>query len=1057
MLSTTPSRLRFCLPADPSRLHRTRDRIRDYLQLHCADQDVIEDLVLGIDEACANVVRHSGSPDLEIVLGFRKSDLHIDVNDRGKGFDVSLFDPDSPPGVTEIGGRGLFIMARVSDGISLCRDDGIKVHLVKKAVLRQDLGTFESGLEASSPAGARDYRETRQRAFLDEIDEAFLALDWEYRYTHANQAAERLTNLPREAIMGHRPWELFPKILGAPVEACYREAMELGKPSTIEHRSVIADDWLEARVYPTSAGISVYLREINERKRVESEREHLVEELLLSEERFRATFEQAAVGIAHAALDGRLTRVNSLLCEMLGRGREELVGLTLQELVADLENVAQEPALIEALLQGHRHSFSLDRCFVRNDNDVVWASIKVSMVRDKRGEPSYFVAIVEDVTERRLAAAALKDGERRYRLVTENVSDVIWVLDVDTSRFTYVSPSVRQLRGYTPEEVMAHDFAQAMTPASLQHLHEELPARQAEHARGEQKSYVDEIEQTRKDGTTIWTETITRFIANDRTGHLEVYGVSRDVTERKALSDALARERDALAAVMANATAQVVYLDREFNFLMVNRAYAETRGYEPEEMVGLNHFALYPDKENEAIFRHVRNTGDPVEYVAKPFEFPGQPKRGVTYWDWRLSPVKDPNGDVRTLVFSLVDVTERVRQTQSAEALNRILEDISASLDPGEIVERLARRTRTLLRADSWSVLELDGEQWLETHSCRRSPGQSTTGRPVAESPLAAAALRERQVIAVQQPKTNVASPFAGARAKSTLVAPLLPANGQLCALCFTWHRRAHHFTDAEVDFVARVTAAAAPMLSNARLFHEQKYVARTLQEYFVHPLPEIAGLEVGFVAETSHEAALIGGDFSEVFEVGDGRVAVLVGDVSGRGVAAAGLGEIVRGAVRAFAVVDPLPSFILGRTNDLLLHRCQGYDFATAILLLLDPRSGAIVCSSAGHPPCLYVSPHDCRFIDLQTATPLGAFSTGYADHDLKIQTGDLIVLFTDGVTEARSAGDEFGSERLMNTVRALQAFDAQSIAEGVRDAAQRFAGHLTDDLQVLVLRLRP
>lgn len=131
------SRLHFCLPADPSRLHRTRDRIRDYLQLYCADQDVIDDLVLGIDEACANVVRHSESPDLEIAIGFRKNDLYVDVNDRGKGFDVESFDPQSPPDVTEIGGRGLFIMAKISDSLSLRRDNGIKVRMVKEAVLRE--------------------------------------------------------------------------------------------------------------------------------------------------------------------------------------------------------------------------------------------------------------------------------------------------------------------------------------------------------------------------------------------------------------------------------------------------------------------------------------------------------------------------------------------------------------------------------------------------------------------------------------------------------------------------------------------------------------------------------------------------------------------------------------------------------------------------------------------------------------------------------------------------------------------------------------------------------
>ncbi len=854
---------------------------------------MIDDLVLGIDEACANVVCHSESPSVEIALGFRQNDLYVDVSDRGKGFDVSSFDPKARPDVTTIGGRGLFIMAKICDDLTLRYDNGIKVRMVKKGVLRRQSASYESALEAVQTPGDLDYREARRRAFLEEIDEAFVALDWEYRCTYANRAAERLSGLPRKALLGHRPWDLLPELAGTPLEVCCREAMELGEPSTVEQRSVVTGTWLEARVYPTSAGISVYLREIAERKRVETERGQLVEQLTHSEERFRTTFERATVGIAHAALDGRITRVNSPLCAILGRSREELELLSLQELVAGCENGAQEPGLVESLREGRRPSVSLDHCLMRKGSEILWTSVTVSLVRDKQGEPGYFVAVVEDITERHLAAAALKQSERRFRLVTENVSDVIWVIDGAATRFAYMSPSVSSLCGYTPEEVMARDIAEVITPGSLERLRAVLPQRRRAFLDGQRRSHIDEIELTRKDGTTVWTETTTRFVANHGSGELEVCGTSRDITERKALGDALERERDVLATVMATATAQVAYLDRDLTFLMVNPAFAAASGYEPEEMVGLNYFDLHPDEENEAVFRHVRDTGVPVEYVAKPLELPEKPERSLTYWDWRLSPVRGPGGDVRALVFSRADVTERVRRAQYAEALTRILEDISASLDPGEIVGRLAGHTGTLLRADGWSVFERAGEQWLETHVHRHelAHGASTIG---AETQLAATAVRERRVV--------VAPVAPDAPAGSTLVAPLLPGNGPSGALCFTW-QHAHRFSEAEIDFVARLTAAAAPMLANARLFHRQRHVARTLPEYLGHPLPEIRGLEVGFVAETAPEAALSGGDFSDVFELGDGRVLVLVGDVSGSGVAAAGVARGRDGARRRAGV----------------------------------------------------------------------------------------------------------------------------------------------------------
>ena len=109
----------------------------------------------------------------------------------------------------------------------------------------------------------------------------------------------------------------------------------------------------------------------------------------------------------------------------------------------------------------------------------------------------------------------------------------------------------------------------------------------------------------------------------------------------------------------------LVYLDGDFNFVCVNEAYAKTCGYKPEEMIGKNHFALYPSEEIEAIFKRVRNTGMPAEFHDKPFVFPDQSERGVTYWDWTLKPVKNEAGKVEGLVFSLVETTERKKAKEN--------------------------------------------------------------------------------------------------------------------------------------------------------------------------------------------------------------------------------------------------------------------------------------------------------------------------------------------------------------------------------------------------------
>lgn len=142
------------------------------------------------------------------------------------------------------------------------------------------------------------------------------------------------------------------------------------------------------------------------------------------------------------------------------------------------------------------------------------------------------------------------------------------------------------------------------------------------------------------------------------------------------------KEKDILQIMIDSAkNVHLVYLDRDFNFVRVNEAYADTCGYKPEEMTGKNHFALYPNEENEAIFRRVRDTGISARFHDKPFVFPDQSERGITYWDWTLEPVVNIAGKVVGLVFSLVETTERKKAEEnlrrSEEQKNSYLESMT--------------------------------------------------------------------------------------------------------------------------------------------------------------------------------------------------------------------------------------------------------------------------------------------------------------------------------------------------------------------------------------------
>ncbi|MCC7265637.1 MAG: response regulator [Candidatus Latescibacteria bacterium] len=136
--------------------------------------------------------------------------------------------------------------------------------------------------------------------------------------------------------------------------------------------------------------------------------------------------------------------------------------------------------------------------------------------------------------------------ETYLRLLAQNITDVLWVLDLDTGYFRYISPSVERLRGISVPEALTQGLEKALTPASLAYLSGVLPERIAEVRQGQAKVYRDELEQPCKDGSTVWTETVSCPVINPENGHLEVCGITRDISERRAMEEALRKSEEQL-------------------------------------------------------------------------------------------------------------------------------------------------------------------------------------------------------------------------------------------------------------------------------------------------------------------------------------------------------------------------------------------------------------------------------------------------------------------------------------------------------------------------------
>jgi PAS domain S-box-containing protein len=193
----------------------------------------------------------------------------------------------------------------------------------------------------------------------------------------------------------------------------------------------------------------------------------------------------------------------------------------------------------------------------------------------------------ESYSEFRTSENALYESEEKYRFLAENISDVFWILDLQTSRFRYVSPAVEQLRGFTVVEVMEQDLSESITAASLQYLTMVMPARLEEMKQGIQKTYRDEIEQPCKDGSTVWTETSTRYITNAYTGKLEVFGFSRNIMERKQAEIALREsEQKFRTAFMTSPDAININRLEDGMYVSANIGFTKSLGYSQEEAIG---------------------------------------------------------------------------------------------------------------------------------------------------------------------------------------------------------------------------------------------------------------------------------------------------------------------------------------------------------------------------------------------------------------------------------------------------------------------------------------
>lgn len=294
----------------------------------------------------------------------------------------------------------------------------------------------------------------------------------------------------------------------------------------------------------------------------------------------------------------------------------------------------------------------------------------------------------------------------------------------------------------------------------------------------------------------------------------------------------------------------------------------------------------------------------------------------------------------------------------------------------------------------------------------------------------------------------------------SAAVVPLIARGRKLGAVSFLHASRDLRYDPGDLAFLAELGDRAAMALDNARLYSERTRISESLQRGLrpPHPAP-VPGLAIEVVFEAAGEGIEVGGDLYDVLPTADGCW-VLIGDVAGKGTAAAAVSVALRHAVRGLTREIEEPDEVLARVNELLLSGSTLNDFATAMLLRLrrDEDNGwRAAVASAGHLPAVHIGAEGTRL--LGGGTVLGAWEDAVVHrHEVGLGGGEALVLCTDGWLEAGPVSNHVEPEALAEIASALARLELPELTARLRaDAIRRGGGVLRDDLVILALRPDP
>ena len=388
-----------------------------------------------------------------------------------------------------------------------------------------------------------------------------------------------------------------------------------------------------------------------------TEKHNTSQALAESEARFRATFENAAVGMAIVGTDGSWLQVNQKACDITGYKADELMQLTFQD-ITHPDDLHIDLSLLEETIAGKRDSYSMEKRYFRKDGTLVWVKLTVGCARSKSGDVDYFISVIEDITQEKQKDDALHRSEERFRAIFENAAVGMAQVAPD-GRWLRANRKVCEILGYSEEELKDCDFQSLTHPEDLQEgldLMEEMLS-------GERNSMHIEKRYIQKDGSVVWAS-LSVSCAHNQKGEVEyMISVIDDITEKKQMRQELDASNTRFQAIQKttpdgfmvfrsarNSSGEIEDFICEYG----NPASGRMLMIDPAEMTGHGMLQRNPRNRDIGLFDAYCRVVETGETIQGELEFPLS--NGTFGW-FRYSAVRVDDG----LAVSFTDISDSKR------------------------------------------------------------------------------------------------------------------------------------------------------------------------------------------------------------------------------------------------------------------------------------------------------------------------------------------------------------------------------------------------------------